>query len=130
MTDVKFSSEVKCSLIASFLGVKFIPMPIVLGVNNFNPKLIFRDHEIECRACFTTKRTVYNEVESVDVFFARKTTNICIRWKNSVFTFIGNFNNKELLKEALLIMRAKDCPLSAAALLFIEKQMLSQNDMR
>jgi hypothetical protein len=102
-------------LIAAFLGIKFIPLPFVFGINNLNPKLILSESEIEYRSFLLTRRLPYDEVQKVDIYLAHRTTNIHIIKRNSVFTFVGNTNDKRELFECLEYLKRKKCLLTSKA---------------
>ncbi|WPR70486.1 hypothetical protein SLW70_11095 [Flavobacterium sp. NG2] len=107
-------------LIAGFVGIKKIPLPFVLGVNNFNPKLILKMDYFEHSGIFYGKTDVYENIELVDIFIARMTTNLIISKIDTIFTFVGNTNNTQELKKCLLFLQQKQCVLSEKALSFLE----------
>lgn len=107
----------KIELVAAFVGLTFLPQPFVLGSNTINPKLVLHEEEIEYRALFTTNTVRYTELEKVDVFlFGKKTTNLCLSRPNSIFTFVGNLNNKAKLIEVLQFLQTKNCRLTDRAI--------------
>ena len=103
------------NLVASFLGLKFLPPALGIGSNSLNPKLIFHEDEIEYRV-FLTNRVAYSDIEKVDVLIFYKTTNLLLTRKDSVFTFGGNLNDKARLVEVLKFLQRKDCFLTEKAL--------------
>jgi hypothetical protein len=107
----------KIDLLAAFLGLRFLPMPFTIGSNTINPKLILHDETVEYRAVFTTTAVPYSEIEKVDVFIlGQQTTNLCLYQRESMFTFIGNLNNRARLIEVLRFFQTKNCPLTIKAL--------------
>lgn len=109
-------TKIQADLIAGFGGVKFIPMPIVFATNNFNPKLILHEHHMEYRGGFITRKLNYQDVEKIDVFIHKeRTNNIVVFKKNSIWTFIGNFRERNQLKEFLLVLEQKGCVLTEDA---------------
>ena len=109
------SESLDVNLIAGFVGLKFIPMPIVVGTNNINPKLLLNDFDFEHRGAFFSKKDFYGNVKNVDVFFARKTTNVIITKDNSIFTFVGNTNSNSELYKCLVFLEKKGCEMSEKA---------------
>lgn len=116
--------QFKVKLIASFLGLKYVPLPIVFGSNNANPKLIFKDNEVEHRAIFITRKISYEDISSIDVFLAPMTTNICLVKNNSIFTFIGNTNSEPELYNCLLYLKNKNCEFTSRAKVFFDRYEL------
>lgn len=108
------SQEVK--LIAAFLGLRFLPLPLAIGSNSINPKLVLHDSTVEYRALFSTDVIRYSDIEEVDIYLAYKTTNISIQPKDSIFRFVGNLNNKARLIEVLRFLKQKNCSLTERAL--------------
>lgn len=108
----------KVELIASFLGLRFLPPPLGIGSNSINPKLIFHEDEVEYRV-FSTTRINYTSIEKVDVFLFYKTTNLLLTRHDSVFTFGGNLNDRAKLIEVLRFLQRKGCSLTEKALNFM-----------
>ena len=102
-------------LAAAFLGLKFLPHPLVLGSNNLNPKLILHDEQVEYRATFSTDLISYTAIEKIDVYFSYKTTTIRIIRQDSVFTFAGNLSDKNKLVDVLQFFKNKNCLLTDKA---------------
>ena len=108
-------------LVAAFKGVKFFPEPLAIGYNNFNPKLILNDDCIEFRCLFFMNRKKYDQIEKIDIYVSKKktfgigTVNVCISFKDSLFTFVGNLNNVEELKKLLKTLKAKKLNLTEKA---------------
>jgi hypothetical protein len=109
------TDKFKVRLIASFLGLKFLPSPLILGFNNFSPKLVLSDKEVEYRAFILTNHISYDEIEKVDIFLWHQTTNVNIKRKNSVFTFGGNTNDENELYKCLKYLKEKGCMLTDKA---------------
>ena len=108
--------EHTADLIAAFGSFKFLPMPIVFSTNNLNPKLLLFNDHIEYRGGFITRKVSYDEIENIDVFFWQKrTNNLIVSKKHGYATFIGNFKNREQLKEFLQIFQSKGCELTDKA---------------
>jgi len=113
--------EKEIHLVAAFKGVKFIPPPFVFGHNNLNPKLILKEAEIEFKSLLFTQHKPYTSIDKIDVFIndfkvlGITTTNIIIVFKDSIFTFTGNLNSLEKLKELVALFDDKQCPLSEKA---------------
>ena len=109
------------SLKAAFKGVKFIKMPFVIGTNNLNPLLELYQNDIQYRNLFFKSTKRYETIETVDVFvhkgmlLGKTTTNICLYFKNSIFTFVGNTDNLEQLKEVVIFFKDRGCNLSKKA---------------
>jgi len=116
--------ENEIHLVAAFKGIKFIPPPFVFGHNNLNPKLILRENGIEFKSLLFTQHKPYASIDKVDVFIndikvlGITTTNIIIVFKDSIFTFTGNLNNLEKLKELVILFDDKQCSLSEKAKTF------------
>ena len=116
----------KVKLVAAFLGVKFLPMPFSIGSNNLNPKLILKESHIEYRNIFFTNKKPYTQIDYVDIYtnslkiFGITTTNICIFFKNDIFTFVGNLNSAERLKDLLITFSELGVILSEKSIKFIE----------
>lgn len=109
------------NLLAGFGSFKFIPMPITISTNNFNPKLILYADSIEFRGGFTTKKLAYSEIERIDVFFAgKKTNNLWISKITGQTTFAGNFRKRSQLREFLQLFLDKRCALTKKALLELD----------
>lgn len=121
MKRLENPSKIAIQLIAAFKGVKFIKMPFVLGSNNLNPILILRENHITYRNLFLKSNKTYECIETVDVFisksklFNKLTTNICLYFKDSIFTFVGNTNDLEGLRMVVNLLKNKDCSLSKKA---------------
>jgi hypothetical protein len=113
MADVTETFKVK--IIAAFLGVKFLPRVIAIALNNFNPKLILSDNDIEYRAFIFTGRITYDEIESVDILLWTQTTNVYLIRNNSIVTVSANTNNEEELYRCLDYLRRKGCILTKRA---------------
>lgn len=113
--------EKKIALVAAFKGAKFIPSPFTLGHNNLNPKLILKDAGIEFRSMFLTQHKKYADIQEVDVYINKiklagiSTTLIILSFKDSIFTFSGNVNSLEKLKELVLFFKEQHCPISKNA---------------
>jgi hypothetical protein len=107
-------------LIAGFLGIKQIPLPFVLGINNANPKLFLKKDHYEYRGAFMSRKGLYENIERVDIFLARRTTNVVI-WKNSIFTFVGNTDSDSELRKCLEFLKEKQCRLTQKAMDFLEQ---------
>lgn len=126
MHDMNKNIEIK--LVAAFKGVTFIPSPFVLGHNNINPKLILKEQGIEFKNLFFTQEKQYSEIKEVTIFINNfkllgvKTTNVCLSFNNSVFTFIGNLNDEKKLRELLALFKKKGCNLTSEAQFFLEQQ--------
>lgn len=125
---MKESGEIKIELVAAFKGLTFLPNPLTIGLNNANPKLILKKEQIEFRnLLFTTKKT-YSQIEEVDVYinsfklFGISTTNICLTFKDSIFTFVGNLNNMARLIELVTYFRDKGIVLTERAKKTINKE--------
>lgn len=106
----------KANLLAGFGSIKYLPLPIVLSTNNANPKLILYDDYIEYRGGFITNKVKYETIEKIDVYFlGESTNNIVVYIKNSIFTFLGNFEKRLQLKEFLKFFKSKGCKLTDKA---------------
>lgn len=106
----------KADLLAGYGSFKFLPMPIVFSTNNANPKLILFDNHIEYRGGFTTNELKYTDIDKVDVYLFRESTNnIVIYKKTGLSTFIGNFTSRKQLMEFLKIFKEKGCELTNKA---------------
>jgi hypothetical protein len=106
----------KADLLAGFGSFKFLPMPIVISTNNANPKLILFDNHIEYRGGFTTNELKYTDIDKIDVYFYRESTNnIVISKKTGLSTFIGNFTTRQQLIEFLKVFKEKGCELTNKA---------------
>ena len=103
------------NLLAAFLGLKFLPQPLVIGSNSINPRLILHDEEFEYRIFFTTHKIKYTDVDLVDVYTRFNTANVCISRKDSVFTFSGKLISKARLIELVQFLKSKNCILTANA---------------
>ncbi len=118
--------EVKVSLVAAFQSLKFLPKPLAIGANNVNPKLLLLEDGIEYRNLFFTNRKRYDQIEMIDIHLGSfemlsvKTTNIYISFNDSIFTFMGNLNSLDKLKNLLIEFRDRGCPLSEEALNLID----------
>ena len=103
-------------LIAGFGSFKFIPTPIVLWTNNANPKLVLHDSYIEYRNGFATNKLTYDDIDKIDVYFFRNSTNnIVISKKTGPTTFIGNFRTRTQLIEFVKAFQVKGCTLTSKA---------------
>lgn len=110
----------KADLLAAFGSFKFLPMPIVISTNNFNPKLILYSNHIEYRGGFTTNTLNYSDIEKIDVYIHKQSTNnIVISKKKRQSTFIGNFRFRNDLVDFLKIFKEKGCELTSKANDFI-----------
>jgi hypothetical protein len=106
------------ALIAAFVGIKKIPLPLVLGYNNFNPKLFLKADHFEYRGLFIGRIGSYEDIEIVDIFLARRTTSVVIWKKNSIFTFVGNTDSTSELRKCLEFLKEKQCRLTQKAIDF------------
>jgi|GEM_PF-2120877 len=113
MTERTETFNVK--IIAAFLGLKFLPSVFAFASNNFNPKLVFSEEDIEYRAAFFTGRLTYDEIEIVDILIWTQTTNICLIRNNSIVTVSANTNNENELYKCLAYLRRKGCSLTKSA---------------
>lgn len=113
--------DLDIKLIAGFVGIKRVPLHFVLGYNNLNPKLILRKDHFEHSGIFFGKIDLYENIDKIDIFFSRKTTNIVILKIDSIFTFVGNTNSYSELRKILAFLKEKECLLTQKALDFIEK---------
>jgi len=126
ISEENIKDGVSIPLVAAFFGLKIVPFPFALGGNNLNPKLLLHEEYIEYKSLFRTQTKTYQEIDEVDVFvsnlkvFSIGTTNIRLSFTGSVFTFMGNLNDLEKLKEVLLFLRAKGCRLSDKAASLLE----------
>lgn len=114
------NNEMSVPLLASFLGIKYLPSPFVLGHNNLNPKLTFLQDGVEYKF-FSKKYKRYSDIESVDIWIAPHTKNLEFKFNDSVFIFIGNLYDEKNLKSVLDFLKKKNCPLSPEAREFLEK---------
>lgn len=118
--------NIEIILVAAFKGVTFIPPPLIFGHNNLNPKLILKEKCIEFRNLFFTQEKQYSDIKEVGVFtnsfklFGVKTSNILLSFNNSIFTFSGNLNDNEKLRELLGLFEKKGCKLSPEARVFLD----------
>jgi len=113
--------NIDVKLIAGFVGIKKIPLPFVLAINNNNPKLILKEESFEHRGSFWGKTDYYENVEKIDIYLAYRTTNIEITKIDSKFTFVGNTNNNLELKRCLAFFQEKKCNLTQKALDFLNQ---------
>ena len=103
-------------LIAGFGSFKFIPMPIVIWTNNANPKLALHDTYIEYRNGLATNKLLYDDIDKIDVYLLKNSTNnIVISKKTGLTTFIGNFRTRTQLMEFVRAFKAKGCTLTSKA---------------
>lgn len=103
-------------LVAAFGSFNFIPMPIVLSTNNANPKLILHETFIEYRGGFTANNLNYEDIDKLDVYLFRESTNNIVIYKKTGFsTFIGNFRTLSQLIAFLKAFKAKGCQLTYKA---------------
>lgn len=114
------NNEMSVPLLASFLGIKYVPSPFVLGHNNLNPKLTFLQDGIEYKFFFK-KYKRYSDIESIDIWISPRTKNLHFKFNNSIFTFIGNLYDEKNLKSVLDFLKKKNCPLTSEAREFLEK---------
>jgi hypothetical protein len=112
---IEESETLKVNVIASFLGLKFLPRVIALAFNNLNPKLILTNDDIEYRAFVFNRRLAYAEIESVDILLWIQTTNVYLVRNNSIFTVSANTNNEYELYRCLEYLKRKGCNLSERA---------------
>jgi hypothetical protein len=125
ISEENIKDGVSIPLVAAFCGLRILPFPFALGGNNLNPKLLLYEEHLEYKSLFRTQTKTYQEIAEVDVYvnnlkvFSIGTTNIRLSFTGSVFTFMGNLNDLEKLKEVLFFLREKGCWLSdkAASLL-------------
>ncbi len=114
------NNEMSVPLLASFLGIKYVPSPFVLGHNNLNPKLTFLQDGIEYKI-FSKKYKRYSDIELVDIWIGPHTKNLHFKFNDSIFTFRGNLYDEKNLKSVLDFLKKKNCPLSPEAREFLEK---------
>jgi len=96
-------------------------MPIVLWTNNANPKLVLYDSYIEYRSGLTTNKLKYDDIDKIEVYFFRNSTNsIVISKKTGPTTFIGNFRTRTQLREFVNVFKAKGCTLTTKAENFLD----------
>lgn len=104
---------------AAFVGLTFLPNPVVIGTNNINPLLILHDQQIEYRNLFTTNKLSYSNIKQVDIYMAWHTNNIIFTPTNGVFTVNCNVRSKAQFLEALKLLQEKGLSLSDKALAYI-----------
>lgn len=117
---VKMLVSLNVPLKASFGGWKFLPW-IAWGSNSMKPKLTLHPDVIEFRL-FRLREKPYSSVSMVDYRSSWRTENIVIEFNDSKSTFIGNTGDRELVRNALIYMRDKGCPLSKRAAALVTAQ--------
>ncbi|MCR9228453.1 MAG: hypothetical protein NXH90_13625 [Flavobacteriaceae bacterium] len=120
--------DITVKLVAAFRGITFLPGPFVIGSNNANPKLVLGKNHIEYRNLVRTHKKTYAQIKKVDVYINSfrmmgvGTTNICLTFKDSMFTFSGNLNDKKRLQGLVAYFVTKGVPLTEKA-----KRLLEDN---
>lgn len=102
-------------LVAAFLGLTFLPHPLVIGTNNLNPELVLQDDGITYRSSFTKGYISYAQIKSIGFFKAWATKNVIVTTKGSVFTHCFNIRSEKQVIETLKIFKEKGCDLSTKA---------------
>jgi len=108
------SREMQVKIIAGFLGIKYLPTLLAVGINNLNPELEFFQDGIEYKV-FSKKNKRYSDIETVDIFTTLGTKNLIFKFNNSIITFTGNLANEDNLRNALEFLKKKNCPMSSRA---------------
>lgn len=107
------------ALRAGFVGLKFLPHPLVVGSNNLNPKLVLRKDDFEYRGLFLSKIRRYTDIDIVDVYVNAypiiATSTIILEFKDSPFVFSGSLSQGEMLRDLVLFFQDRGCSLSKRA---------------
>lgn len=110
-------------LVAAFLGLTFLPHPLVIGTNNLNPELVLQDDGITYRSSFTKGHIGFAQINNVGFYKAWATKNVIITTKDSVFTHCFNIRSEEQVIETLKIFKEKGCVLSTKANAYLNAQV-------
>jgi hypothetical protein len=116
-------NETSVPLLASFVGIKFLPTIIAVGYNNISPKLIFFEEGIGYKV-FSKSYKKYSDIELVDIWITFGTRNLTFKFRNSIFTFTANLGDDNNLKNALGFLQKKNCPLSSKAEKFLSNEKI------
>lgn len=109
-------------LVAAFLGLTFLPHPLVIGTNNLNPELVLQDDGITYRSLFTKGHIGYAQINYVGFYKAWATKNVIVTTKGSVFTHCFNIRSEKQVIETLKIFKEKGCELSSKASTYLAEQ--------
>ena len=104
---------------AAFVGLTFLPQPLVVGGNNLAPKLVLHNEEIEYRALFVTGRLKYCDIKEVAAYNTWLTNNVIIVPDKGIFTISFNVRTQAQQIEILKLLQGKSCSLTKKALALI-----------
>ncbi len=105
---------------AAFTGFKVFPPLIAFSKNTATPHLTLYEDHITYKV-FRTKSAKYSDIEKVDAA-AYLAKNLTLYFKNSIFRFTAQFNQREDLIELLKFLRSKSVQLSKNADNFISQR--------
>lgn len=98
-------------------GLKYIPL-LSFGFNTLSAQLRLFENGFETKVIFTT-RSLFSEIESIDVISSLGRPKLKIIWKDSPLTFVAGMNRDDLLGAVIRFFYRKSVPLTENAKIYL-----------